>query len=162
VSTPLERLFRTPPADAGLLPAAPRGKEAADALATEMLYEFRLLRETMTQTMGRLAGQIVNDVLSVRTVTFDATGFTQLGPFHVAAGSIFVDNLSAANTVTVTSHGPSPDGAAPAAGLGVSKVKAGQGRTINVASHNITLYGTNGDSVSVQVSTAAARPFAGV
>lgn len=158
--TIIDDLFKTQPPHDGLPADAPRGKEAANILAGELLYELRSINATLTEKVAQLAGQITNNVLYVGTLIFDATTFKQLGPFHVAAGSIVVDNLAAANIVTVTSHAPSPDGVAPASGTGVYKVKGGQCRAINVASHNITVYGTNADSVSVQVLTAAARPVA--
>lgn len=132
----------------------PRPAPAATSqkiVLAQAVDELRHAATTLTEFSARLAGQIINDVLQVATGTFDTSGLIAL-QFQAAAGSIEVCNNST-HTVTVASRGAEAGGVAPAAGIGVYQVAAGATRLVNVASHQITLYGTAGDTISWQVFT---------
>lgn len=135
-----------------------RGRAARDQLTAELLSELRHFAQTQTAFVERLAGQAVNNVLDVRTHTFDATGQLALA-YGVAAGCIAVSNPTGNATVTVSSAGPGSS--APTTGVGVYQVPAGTERTVALASTQVTLYGTSGQSISFQVFTAAIRPGTG-
>jgi hypothetical protein len=138
------------------LPAsAPRGARAANLLATEQLAELRAMTQTLSSIAARLAGNVYNETLATATATFDSTGQIAL-QFKVAAGSIRLRNLSVAATVTVYAGGPI--GTTPTIGPGTWRVPAGQVDTIGLATRQITLYGTAGDSVSYSVYTTGNAP----
>jgi hypothetical protein len=132
------------------LPAsAPRGKVAERVLAAELLQEFRRLTSTMTEYSERLTTGVVNHVLEVGTRTLPDSG-RHTRTFSVAAGSIEVRNLSADDMTTVSS---SPGSSAPYDGIGVYVVPAGCSALINLASHDLTVWGTAGARFSYQVFT---------
>ncbi len=110
---------------------------------------------TSTEYVAGLAGQVINNVLDVFTATFDSTGMITRS-YAVAAGSVKVRNLSGANAVTFAAGGP--QATVPTTGVGVAVVPLGVSDTVPLAGHEFTLYGTSGQSVSVQVFTAAVRP----
>lgn len=144
--------FGLPRAGDGLAPDAPRGREAQSILFAELLAAWRHDMQTMTDMTARLAGRISNDVLEVRSYVFDADASVERS-FHVAAGCVVVDNYSA-HDVIVASGGRNGGNVAPPAGLGVTRVKAGTYRPVNLASRVFTIYGTNADEISWQVFTA--------
>lgn len=127
-----------------------RAREAERLLAAELLAELRDYHQRSTEWMARIAGGIVNDVLSVETATFGADGVIHRS-WHVAAGIVEVRNLSTSAEVTVTSSGPSST--APASGVGVSVVPAEDVQYVGLASHQMTLYGTEGERVCWQAYT---------
>lgn len=141
-------ILGTKPAEPGE-PVKPRRGDAQRVLAAELLDEFRAYAQTHTDFMARLAGGIVNDVLGVETVTFDAAGVIAR-QWKVAAGSVEVCNLSS-DPVTVVAGGPGPG--APNVGVGVSVVPAGAIRIVNLGARQMTIYGTAGDQVSYQAVT---------
>lgn len=133
-----------------------RGGNAAAVVAAETLQEIQLLRQTMTDFAAQLAGRMVNKVLTVETRAFPADGSPLTWQFQVAAGAIEVQPLGT-NAVTVDASGPSSAG--PVVGVGVSVVQPNVGpRTVALASRQVTLYGTAGDRVSVQVFAGAIQP----
>lgn len=142
------------------LPALPRGRRAMDIYAAEVLAQLRNLNQTMTEQAARVAGRMVNNVIHVATYLFvaDAAGATPSVTIdcRVAAGSIDVVNLAAANVVTVAA-GP-PMAYAPPSGIGVGVVLGASHRTLAIGGRQITLYGTAGDRVSVQVFATAIEP----
>lgn len=133
--------------------------EAERVLTAELLEALRHQAQTTTEFMERLGGQIINNVLDVFTATF-ATDGVITREYNVAAGSVEVCNDLNTNTVTVSSApaGGGIAGSAPGGGTGVFKVKGGATRTVALASRTLSLYGTSGDTISVQVFTAAVRP----
>lgn len=137
-------------------PAQLPAKQTQQVLLAETLQEMRHAFQTLTAYANRLMGRMTNDVLSVATVIIDASGMAPL-QFHAVVGSIEVNNVSA-HTVIVASGGPNPNAAVPTAGNGIYAVAAGTSRTVNVASHQITLYGTAADVVSYQCFSDGARP----
>lgn len=143
------------PTQADLPESTPRGARAANILATEQLAELRAMTQTLTSIAARLAGNVYNETLKTATDVFDSTGMIQL-QFHIAAGSIRLRNLSAANTVTVSAAGPLA--VTPASGVGVWRVPPAMADTIGVATRQITLYGTAGDYVSYSVYTTGNAP----
>lgn len=139
---------------AGLPKGAPKGRQAELLLAAEMLAEFRHMAITTTEFMSRLAGRMVNNVLDVQTqpIPPGLSGDAAIPlEYNVAAGAIFVDNQG---THPMTVSASAYTGRAPTQGIGVTIVPAGAWRRINVASRNITIYGTAGDVVCFQVSAA--------
>jgi hypothetical protein len=144
-------ILGTPVAERGESARPARGREAERVLAAELLAAFRHMAQSTTDFMARIASGIINDVLVVETATFPADGIVHR-QYGVAAGVIEVRNLAATNVVTVSSSGPSS--AAPSGGVGVYKVPGGVESEIHLASHQVTFYGTSGDSVSFQVLTS--------
>lgn len=130
--------------------------DAQRTLAAEQLQELRGLAQTMTELAARWSGQAINNVLEVGTVTIPAGAVGVELSFGAAAGSIWVDNQSAANKMTVQAG--AIGASAPTNGIGVAQVPFGQHRTINVASHVVTVYGTAGDTFVYQAFTCGARP----
>jgi len=128
----------------GLPPDAPRGRRAELLLAAEMLASFRAYAQTHTAFMARLAGNIVNDVLSVRTEVIPASGIVS-GEHHVAVGILEVDNLGS-HPMTVTS-GKDSSGSAPTSGRGVRIIPAGAWRNVPLDARSYSIYGTVGDTV---------------
>jgi hypothetical protein len=153
------RLMGAPTGHAGV-EQTPRlnRREAERLLTAELVDELRHFMQTMTEGAARLAGRIVNDVLQCELVVFDAAATPVFRTFHVAIGAVEVRNLSAANTITVTSQGPA--GAAPTSGVGIWKVPPSTKETINLASRQVTIYGAAGDQVEFQAFTKAASPVA--
>lgn len=143
--------------DKGRLFGIGEGRDAARVLSAELLAAFRAYAQTSTEFTARLAGQIINNILLVRTAAFTAEGIIA-HEFGVAAGYITVAPLDG-TSVTVVSAGP--DGSAPAQGTGVTVVLSGQRATVPLASHQVTLYGTEGDRVSYVIGTAVPGPVLG-
>jgi len=134
-------------------------RDAQRLLAVEQLEGWRHFAQTQTEFMERLAGQAINHVLEVFTATFPVGGQISRD-YAVAAGAVEVNNLAAAANIVTVSSG-SPGELAPTGGVGVYLVAGGTSRTVAIASRQFTLYGTEGDEVSVQVFTAGLRPAAG-
>jgi hypothetical protein len=148
-----------PTSESDLPPGAPRGRDAERILAGELLQVLRHMSETMTEWAERYAGQVVNHVLAVEKVTFDAAATPISRQWHVPAGCIEVTNPST-HVITVVSGGGGGMLSAPTAGVGVYDVPAGTTRVVSLASRQVTLFGTAADTCSFQVFTAAARPGA--
>jgi len=125
-------------------------------LDAELLQELRHVAQTTTEFTERLAGQAVNHVLEVFSGTFDATGVFSR-EYQVAAGCVEVNHLGAAANILTVSSG-APGGAGTPAGTGTYVIAGGTCRTVALASHQFTLYGTAGDRFSIQVFTAAIVP----
>jgi hypothetical protein len=129
--------------------------EAERVLAAEQLVEARTLRETMTEFMARWAGQAVNNVLEVGTVIMPAGGLQSFS-WQVSAGSIAIDNQGTHPMVVVA--GGASGGGAPTSGIGVSIVPANSRRVVNVASRQVTVYGTPADVFCYEAFTKGATP----
>jgi hypothetical protein len=136
---------RTPTEVDGLPERATRGRAAERILAAEELAELRRWVQTQTEAMERLTGRVVNHVLETGLFQIPASGdlFVTFA-WHMAAGIVQIRNLSAANTMTVTSDAPQTGGASTT-GHGVWRVPAASKDIVPVASHRITVYGTAGD-----------------
>lgn len=130
------------------------GRETANVLAAEQLAELRHIAQTFTSFAARLEGRLVNDVLEVATRTIPTAGYIALS-YGAAAGAVNVSNPGA-NTVTVSASGPAE--ARPTQGIGVYVVPGANSRTVPVASRQITLWGTAGDTVSYIAYAAAPLP----
>jgi hypothetical protein len=133
-------------------PEAFRGVHAERQLLALILAEMRALVASSTQFMARLGSGVVNDVLAVETVIFDAAA-SRSWEFQVAAGSIEVNNLSETEEIVV--HAASL-GARPDRGVGVYVVPASTTRVVSLASRTVTLYGVAAERCSVQVFTRGA------
>lgn len=131
-------------------------RDAERLLFQQMLQELRHIRDATTEAAARLTQRITNNVLDVQTKVFGTAGVIRLG-YGAAAGSIEVSNWSVAAVVTVYLAG-GVDDVAPAVGVGVYRVPAGQTRTITCDTHAITLYGTAADAVTWQVWTKGVEP----
>jgi hypothetical protein len=130
--------------------------DAQRTLAAEQLQELRGLAQTMTELAARWSGQAINNVLEVGSNVIPSTGTPGVEiSWGAAAGSIEVDNQGT-HPMTVQA---APIGAsAPASGIGVYPVPANSRRTINLASHVVTVYGTAADVFAYQAFTCGARP----
>lgn len=149
----------TPPGTPGdgLPPHAPRGRRAQDMVSSQMLAEIQHSLLTQTEAIARIAGGIRNNVLESATYTFDASGVIQ-GRYKVAAGSMDVDNLSAANPMVLVPRADA-GGTPPSQGIGMRVIpKSSYRPSIPLDSHEWTLYGTQGDQVSLAVYTSPPKP----
>jgi hypothetical protein len=125
-------------------------------LVSELLDALRHQAQTTTEFVARLSGQVINNVLEVATLVIPAEGFITRS-YSAAAGCIDVSNLGvAANLMTVVSAGPG--GNAPPSGTGVYVLAGATRRTIALASHEFTIWGTAGDKVAFQVFTSGIDP----
>lgn len=116
-------------------------------IMAELVQEIRELRSQNTDQFAQWLGRIQNSVLLVETRAIPASGYLDR-QFRTPAGSIEVSNPS---EHAVTVDAAPPGGTAPAQGTGVYIIPAGTTRVVNVASRQITLYGTAGDIISFQV-----------
>ena len=132
-------------------------KKNLDALLMELLEEFRHAHATQTELAAHVRGMIANDLLLVATFTFPTSGVIDLD-FPAPYGSVAVDNHSGANTVTVSAD--TPQDVAPR-GRGSHRIAAGKFRVVGLHGKALTLYGTSGEGVSVQVYTRAHAPAGG-
>jgi len=119
--------------------------------------EIVATREQMSEELGRWLGRMQNDTLAVETRIFPASNVISRA-YRAIAGAIEVTNLSTTTTITVVASGP--DDAPPGQGTGVYVVPPASTRTIALASHNVTLYGTHDQYVSFQVFAAGISPTA--
>ncbi len=138
----------------------PRGRRALEVLATEQLAELRAIRATTTEQAARASGRLINNTVVVATAIFPTTtdGSTPSIMFdhRVAIGAVKITNLSAANRVTFA---PSqPTAYAPGAGVGIGLVLPNSRDTISCDTHVFTLYGTAGDTVTVQAYARGVTP----
>lgn len=134
------------------------GRNAERLLAGEILQEIRAVRVQFTALSAELSGRVTNDVLLVETITFDTSGYAAR-QFRAAAGAVSVE-VSGINPVTVTPTGAT-GGGAPTSGVGVYVIpKAAGRRTVPLGSHQLTLYGTAGDTISIVVFAGAVSPVA--
>ena len=130
---------------------------AERVVAAETLEAMRHYAQTTTEFMERLAGQAINNVLEVWSGVIPPEGYLPR-EYNVAAGAVQVNNLGVlANVMTVSSTSPTTSGTAPS-GTGTFVVAGGTCRTVPLASHNFTVYGTAGDRISIAVFTAGPRP----
>lgn len=130
-------------------------REAERILAGSLLQTFGEMQGKLTEFMERWGGRITNHVLEVGTFVFPANGEPLTFSWRVAAGCVVV--RAPGHAVTVVAAGPATAGA-PTGGRGVWIVPANTKDTIAVASRAVTLYGTSGDVVSVQITTAPLTP----
>lgn len=132
-------------------------REQKRVLETQLYEDMRRIAQTTTEWTERLAGQLVNHTLDVRTDIFPAAGYLSYD-YAVAAGSVKVRNLGAAgHNVTVVSGG-AVGPAVPSNGVGVWVVPSGVTDVVPLAARQLTLFGTTGDFVCLQVFTGAVRP----
>jgi hypothetical protein len=94
-------------------------------------------------------------VLSCETLPIDANGLLTRD-WSIPFKAVAVTNHGATDPMTVTSMSP---GVAAPTGVGVARVDAGKSAVCNVAGNALTIYGTPGDIVTLQVF-AGAQPAA--
>lgn len=134
----------------------PDGRQAEKTLAELQLDELVGWQRTHTEAVARLASQIVNDCVQSELIILGADGQATRN-YNAAFGSIAVANFGGA--LTVASGGP--NGAAPGRGVGVALVGPGMGRVFNMEGRSLTLYGTAGAQVHLEVFTKSQPPTFG-
>lgn len=142
------------------LPAAVRMSpaQAQRLMNAELLDAARSLTESTTELAARLGRRgAVNSVLEVWAGTIPTTGIIAR-TYEVAAGCIVINNLSAANRMTVQSGVAAGDTGGQAGGVGVQYVRANSQLVVPLADHSFLLTGTAADLVSFQVYTGL-QPF---
>jgi hypothetical protein len=77
---------------------------------------------------------------------------------HVAIGAVDGEQRLHAHRHRAVANAPTHEHGARRPATGVYLVAAGTERTVNVASHNVSLYGTAADTISVQAFAAGAAP----
>ncbi|HLY84818.1 MAG TPA: hypothetical protein VKQ71_17670 [Acidimicrobiales bacterium] len=122
---------------------------------TDLLMVFQRTHETLTELVAATRGLILNQVLSTELATIGAGG-TWTRDYSVPYGSVAVQNLSP-RTMTV-SGGP-PQLSAPGGGTAIQTLPPFAAAVINLASATLTIYGTAGDTINVQVFARAQPPF---
>lgn len=134
----------------------PRRLTAAQAqvvMMAELNAAVRSLVESSTELAGRLGRRgAVNGVLESWAQTFP-TGGIVVRTFEVAAGSMTIENLSAAGVVTVVTGVAAGDTGPQTTGAGVSYIRANSRGIIPLADHSVTIIGTAGDKVSWEIFT---------
>jgi len=135
----------------------PEGREAEVALAEAQLAELIYHARTHTESVAKLAGRIVNDVLLCELLTLDANG-QATREFGVAYGSVAVANFGDTD-LTVAQSGL--QGSAPGGGAGLALVGSLMGQVINLSGRALSLYGTAGARVMLQVFTKPQPPSYG-
>lgn len=128
---------------------------AEHVLAAQMLEEMAASRAQLT-AIGDRIGQMGarNHVLLVETVALDGAGQASR-PFRASAGCVWVSNPGT-HTVTVAPGGAQQQ--APTVGVGVTVLPAASHGVVPLDSHQMTLYGTAGDVVSIVVYSAGSSP----
>jgi hypothetical protein len=114
----------------------------------QLLDALRQLQATSTDLIAAMHPRAINSVLQVETFVFPASGVIQRD-WPVACGSLVVAALGT-HSVTVVA-GSQVGQTAPLSGVGVSVVPANSWMSIPIATTAITLYGTSGDTASIQV-----------
>lgn len=130
-----------------------RAERTLTALELEQLvYD----NHTQTKMVAKLSSQLTNSILASELVTLDANGLATR-EYGAAFGSLAVASFGGALVVAAGSPGAS----APGSGTAVSLVGAGMARVINMTGHALTLYGTPGTQVTLEVFTYPQPPAYG-
>lgn len=162
----VEQLPKTVGGGFGSVPAAPidttkqapeprrlTPAQAQTLMMAELNAAVRSLVESSTELAGRLGRRgAINSVLESWAGVFPASGVLTR-TYEVAAGSMTIENLSAANKVIVTTGVAAGDTGANNAGVGVSYVRANSFGRAPLADHSITITGTAGEAISFEVFT---------
>jgi hypothetical protein len=130
-------------------------RQAEKTLLEDMLEELRQQKRTSTEMVSHLRGLAVNAVLAIEIAEFDAAGIITRS-WNVPFGCVAVANHGTGE-VTVASGGPQDT--PPTQGTGLALVPKDISRVINLAGMTLTLYGTPGERVSLQVFTRTWPPF---
>jgi hypothetical protein len=126
-------------------------KDLQKVVLLRLLDELQRMNDMSTRAVAeRHSSQVVNGVLDVATVTFDASG-TFARSYQVPVGSIRVTN-PAASAVTVQS-GVTGSPSAPPTGRGIHVVPAGASIPVAIGAHAVTFWGTAAAQVSFQTFT---------
>lgn len=129
-----------------------------EAILEKITYNY----EHQSRTSEMLATGVTNNVLEISTRQFglavDGTNAVIPLSYQATVGSIEIHN-SGSNRITVVN---STSGSRALIGIGVSHIEPGTGRTLNVNSRNVTLWGIPGDLVGIQAYTVGgAGPIGG-
>lgn len=137
------------------LTEAARTREAVfEALLTHLQHQA----VTQTEIVAYLTSGMVNNVLLVELITFDATG-AATREFGTAIGSVSVANHSDTGSVIVQAGGSA--GLPPGGGVAIAKVRKATFAVLNLTGHVVTLYGTAGDTATLQAFTKGQPPATG-
>lgn len=163
---PVETLPKTVGGGMGNVPAAPidttrtvpeqrrlTQAQAQVLMMAELNAAVRSLVESSTELAGRLRRRgSVNGVLESWAGVFPASGVITR-TYEVAAGSISIENMAAAHTLTLTTGVAAGDTGANTSGVGVSYVRANARGISPIGDHSFTITGTAGDAISFEVFT---------
>lgn len=138
--------------------AITKSGETKEAVLDAILDELQQTRITQTKSIEKLRSAVVNHVLVTELIKLDTDG-TATREFRVPMGSVSVANHSATGDVTV--HAGGPGGGAPGTGPGIGFVKRATFAVLNVTGHVVTLYGTAGQFLTLQVFTVPQPPCTG-
>src|SRR5213596_3392232 len=105
---------------------------------TLMLGTLATMEGRFTELVSLLRGAIVNGVLTSETVKLDEQGVWSRD-WTVPYGSVAVDNSNGTGDVTVVSD--TPQGSAPAYGVGVHVIPVGGARVLCLVGRSLTIYG---------------------
>lgn len=119
---------------------------ALEKLAQQILEDMSYIRQHSSKTSELLATGVTNSILDVATDVFPT------------AGAIALSWAATCGAIEVSNHGDYPVFVSASANSGTAtprmpRVDPGTVRVINVASRNVTLYGTAGETVGWQAST---------
>jgi hypothetical protein len=126
------------------------------AIVTDLALLVGGLDKRMSHFVAELRGMAANDVLDVEVATIGPAG-TFSRDWTVPYAAVSIINFTG-GVVTVTSDTP---GSAAPTGPGCHQVGAGAAATINLMGRTLTLYGTVGGLVSLQVFTRPQPPAYG-
>lgn len=126
-------------------------------MQAETFAEWRHSLQTMTASVARLAGQVINETLEFGTFALDANGLF-VRQWKVAAGAVRVTNTSAAGKMWVFARDQSAGAPAAPTGIGVYVVPPGQTVTVPLASRVMTIAGTPADVVSFAAYVTGSAP----
>lgn len=135
-------------------------KDAERLMLAELLQAVQTLAASNTELTAAIGRQgASNGVLDVFRARIPTAGYIQRD-YSVSVGSVLVVNESDANAVTIVSA-PASGTTPPATGVGVHVVTANAFLCMPVAgSRVVTIWGTAGDYVDVQVYTGL-QPWGG-
>lgn len=151
-TSPVDDPSCAPPREERLTP-----RQAERAFYAELVSQLQQMYAAFTQTMTRLVGRSVNNVLEVGTKVIPATGDPVIAlSYRVPLGAITV--RAGAHPVTIAWGGVSSTATVPTQGTGIWIVPANTRDTVALTGHAVTLYATAGDSVSYQVFAAGPTP----
>lgn len=123
----------------------------------ELLAELRAQRAQSTDLVHQVASQLRNDVLWSGTMPIGSDGWGE----RDARGDYAAAMVTNATTSTVTVTSNPPASGPPSQGAGVHVIPAGTFAVVNMAGNSLTVYGTAGTKVSVQLFTKPQPPTAG-
>lgn len=133
-----------------------------DVLVSEMLLELQHARISQTESLELIGSLVKNHVLTCELCIIPAEGYVSR-QWHTQCGAVAVTPSTITAPMTVVS-GTATSNTAPLQGVGMGRVSvptqvgAYAACVFNIAAHAITIYGTPGDSFTLQVFTKPQPP----